>query len=607
MQNLNRFLFPVLITFLLYSFWALPHSVTIAAGVSIFLFGMYFLKQGFGVLMGGVLREVLVHTTNKLWKSIAFGFSSTAILQSSALISIISISFVSAGLLSLVSAVGIIFGANLGTTSGAWLVAGFGLKVKISAYAMPLLIIGLVCTFHRSKQIKGVGFALAGLGFLFLGIHYMREGFEIFREQIDLAKYAVPGFKGLLIYTLAGLLITIVMQSSNAVMVIIITALSLHQVTYDNAIALAIGANIGTTVTGLLGSLSANYLGKQLALTHFSFNFVTGLLVIFGIHYMTSYVDFISEKMGIASDNYTLKLAVFHTSFNLFGVIILSPFIRPFVKLLQKLVKPSRKHISEPVYLNESSLEYPDTFLQSLHNETIHLYQNISKLLMHSLQVDKSILDSENLKKDIKNSQQVIDYSFDQRYKETVKPLIATLLEYTGRGQNILSKKEKEQLFKLRLASIKLAESVKAVDGLRKNMKKYFNSENLAVRNEYNKMRLLIVSVLKELDTLDIEKTYDSSVFISLEDIRVQIKKYRKETNARLDKLIRDDQIEPVLASSILNDRTFTRDAAKRLLDAGHLLFSTQNETMKNVEEMILLSEEEVEDVANSETDLERT
>ena len=601
MQTLNKLLFPSLILILLYSFWAIPNSKTIAAGISIFLFGMYFLKQGFSALMGGVLKNVLVHSTNKLWKSIGFGFISTALLQSSALISIISISFVSAGLLSLLAAVGIIFGANLGTTSGAWLVAGFGLKVKISSYAMPLLVIGLVLTFHKSKQIKGFGFALAGLGFLFLGIHYMREGFEIFREQIDLAKYAVTGLKGLLIYSLAGLVITIIMQSSNAMMVIIITALSLHHVTYENAIALAIGANIGTTVTALLGSLSANYLGKQLALTHFSFNLITGIVVILGISYITQFVDLISHFIGIGEEDYTLKLAVFHTSFNLLGIIMLTPFIRHFVVFLEHAIKPSSKHISDPIYLNESSLHYPETFLQSLHNETIHLYNNVSKLLMHSLQVDRSILESDNLKKDIKKSQQVIEYSFDQRYKETVKPLIATMIEFTGRGQSVISKEEQSQLFELRLASIKLSESVKAIDGLRKNMKKYFNSDNHAVRNEYNKMRLLIVSVLKELDKLDIEKKYDSSVFVSLEDIRVKIKKYRKETNTRLDKLIREGEIDPVIASSILNDRTFTRDAAKRLLDAGNILFSTQNKAMKKAEEMIMLSEDEVEEVVNSE------
>jgi phosphate:Na+ symporter len=426
------------------------------------------------------------------------------------------------------------------------------------------------------------------------------------REQIDLAKYAVPGLKGLLVYTLAGLLITIVMQSSNAMMVIIITALSLHQVSYENAIALAIGANMGTTVTGLLGSLSANYLGKQLAVTHFLFNFVTGILVIFGIHYMTDFVNVVSNSLGIDKENYTLKLAVFHTSFNLLGIFVFTPFIKYFVAFLEKVIKPTQRHLSEPIYLSESSLEYPETFLQSIHNETIHLYNNISKLLMASLQLDRSILESDNLKKDIKNSHQVIENSFDLRYKENIKPLIAAILEYSGRGQNLLSKKEKEKAFKLRLASMKLAEGVKAIDGLRKNMKKHFNSENKAVRNEYNKMRLLIISVLRELDSLDIESTYDSSIFVSLEDIRVQIKKYRKETNARLDQLIREDEIDPVLASSILNDRTFTRDAAKRLLDAGQILFSTQNETMKMAEEMIELSEEEVDEIANSETDCER-
>ena len=603
MHPLNKIALPLFLLLLLYGFWINPNFKTIAAGVSIFLFGMYFLKQGFNDLMGGALKKLLAKSTNKLWKSIIFGFFSTALLQSSALISVISISFVSAGLITLLAAVGIIFGANLGTTSGAWLVAGFGLKVKISAYAMPLIVVGLVLTFQKTKQIKGLGFALSGLGFLFLGIHFMREGFEIFREQIDLAEYAIPGLKGLLIYTLAGMVITIIMQSSNAMMVLIITALSLHQVTYENAIALAIGANIGTTLTAILGSLNANYLGKQLALAHFSFNTLTGIIAMLGIHHITEFVNIVSAYLGIAADNYTLKLAVFHTSFNLMGILLLTPFIKKLVQFLEAVIKPNHRNMSDTRYLNESSLEYPETLLQSLRNETIHLYNNISKLLIRTLHVDKSILESENLKKDIKNSQQIVTVSFDETYQHSIKPLIAALIDYSGRGQSVISKNEQSQLFDLRLASIKLSESVKAIEGLRRNMKRYVNAENPAVRNEYNKMRLLILSVLKELDTLEVEQHYDSSVFVSLEEIRIQIKKYRKETNARLDKLIREGKIDPVTASSIQNDRTFTRDAAKRLLDAGKILFSTQDQDMKTAEEILLLSEEEIEDIANSETD----
>ena len=130
---LRKILLPTIFVILGYGFWISPDFKTIAAGVSIFLFGMLSLEQGFQAFAGGTLERILKNTTDKLWKSLSFGIVSTTLMQSSSLVSVITISFLSAGLIDLFSGVGIIFGANIGTTTGAWLVAGFGLKVKISA------------------------------------------------------------------------------------------------------------------------------------------------------------------------------------------------------------------------------------------------------------------------------------------------------------------------------------------------------------------------------------------------------------------------------------------------------------------------------------------
>ncbi len=119
---------------------------------------MLSLEQGFQAFAGGTLERILNKTTDKLWKSLSFGVVSTTLMQSSSLVSVITISFLSAGLLDLTSGVGIIFGANIGTTTGAWLVAGFGLKVKISAYAMPMLVFGVLLLFQNSKNLKGIGY-----------------------------------------------------------------------------------------------------------------------------------------------------------------------------------------------------------------------------------------------------------------------------------------------------------------------------------------------------------------------------------------------------------------------------------------------------------------
>ena len=148
---IGKIFLPSILLVLAYGFWISPDFKEISAGVAIFLFGMLSLEEGFKAFTGGVLENLLRRTTDKLWKSLSFGVISTSIMQSSSLVSVITISFLSAGLISLAAGIGIIFGANLGTTTGAWLVAGFGLKVKISAYAMPMIIFGVILVFQKSK------------------------------------------------------------------------------------------------------------------------------------------------------------------------------------------------------------------------------------------------------------------------------------------------------------------------------------------------------------------------------------------------------------------------------------------------------------------------
>ncbi len=595
MRIFRSIFLPSIIITLLVGFWYSSDFKTIAAGVAIFLFGMYFLERGFNAFTGGLLEKLLAATTDKLWKSIGFGVVSTTVMQSSSLVSVISISFISAGLIGLSAGIGIIFGANLGTTTGAWLVAAFGMKVKISAYAMPMLVFGLIFTFQKSKQMRGLGYILTGLGFLFLGIHFMKEGFEAFKDQIHLAEYAVPGLKGLLIYTLIGMAATVVMQSSHATMVLIITALSLGHVTYENAIALAIGANIGTTITAIIGSLSSNYQGKQLAGAHLVFNFVTAAIAIVGIHVIISFVDYISVFVGIGAEDYTLKLAVFHTVFNLIGVVVMTPFVGLLVKFLEKTITPKKHEETEPYFLNDAVLDFPDTLLQAVRKEIIHLYDNTALLFINGLHMETSMLaKGKNLKWEIRSDQKIVEYDFDERYRTKVKPLFAAIIEFVGKGQGEIPVERQSQLFELRLACLKLSESIKAVDGLRSNMTEYFASDNEIIRQEYNQMRIHIASAIKEMNKMENAIGNENKIISSLAKVRGKIKKYKKKTNDRLDKLIRRGEIDPYTATSILNDRTFTIDAVKGLLDVGKILYSTRDMELENMEEMLSLGDKQL-------------
>src|SRR6056297_3280762 len=293
---------------LVLAFWFSPDLQEVAAGVAIFLFGIFMLQDGFKLLSGGNLERLLGAATRSTPRALAFGLVSSTLVQSSSLVSVVTISFLSAGLISLVGGIGIVFGANLGTTTGAWIVAGLGLKVNIAAWAMPMIAVSALLVFQKAAVPRGIGYALAGIGFLFLGIHYMKIGFEAFRDHIDLARYALPGLAGLVVYTALGMLATVVMQSSHATMVLLLTALAAGQITYDNAIAVAIGANVGTTVTAMLGALGANHQGRRLALAHLVFNVATAAVALGFIAQLREAVDAISAAVGIAATDYTLKL-----------------------------------------------------------------------------------------------------------------------------------------------------------------------------------------------------------------------------------------------------------------------------------------------------------
>ena len=163
MKRIGLFLVMALLA---YTFTLSHTLLLICSGIAIFLFGMFCLEEGFRSFIGGLLERLLERMTSTVTKSLFFGIITTSIMQSSSLISILSISFISAGLISLAQGIGIIFGANLGTTTGAWLIAGLGLKVDIATYAMPMLVFGTIMMFQNEKKSKGIGYLLVGLGFL---------------------------------------------------------------------------------------------------------------------------------------------------------------------------------------------------------------------------------------------------------------------------------------------------------------------------------------------------------------------------------------------------------------------------------------------------------
>ena len=563
-----------------------PNFKTIGAGVAVLLFGMIMLEEGFKVFTKGPLQNFLKNATNKLYKSISAGALVTALIQSSSLVSVITISFISAGLISLSGGIGLIFGANIGTTATAWLVAGFGLKIKISSLAMPMLIFGLIFSFKKNVTYKGIGNVLAGLGFFFLGIHYMKEGFDVFKGYIDLSQFAVSGFLGALIYTGLGIIITTILQSSSATLALILTALSAGQIEYENALALAIGANVGTTITAMLGSLSSNAAGKRLAVAHLIFNLFTGLIALSFIFPLANFVNYLSGFLNFSETDYTLKLALFHTIFNVLGVLLMIPFIKKLETFLLKLFKESdTKGIEEPKYLNEAILKFPGTLISSVLNESKYLYKNaIFEIVAHALSIHRDDIKSDiKIKKIINQSEEQIKTDIEDLYYSKVKNIYGQIISYTTRGQQELklTKLQNKRVSELRLANRRMVEIIKDTRELEKNVTAFLQSDNKYVKNEYNKFRKKVVKVLRVIYLF--RKNEDKDLYFS------QLMKLKKEAkialhadNKSINKLIRENLITTDMASSLVNDHSNVNDLIKKLIQVAELLYSEKDVILEN-------------------------
>ncbi len=595
----RSFFAPIFILLLFGTMFLLGHYPNISmilGGIALFLIGMEYMENGFKVFSGSLLESVLERFTNSTPKAITTGFIVTAIVQSSSLVSIIIISFLSAELMTLTSAVGVIFGSNIGTTATAWLVSTFGLKIKISAYAMPMIILGIfIPLFLKSHSWKGIASILIGLGIIFLGIGYMKEGFESLKEGVDLAQYTMSGYAGIFVYVFIGAVATVVVQSSSATMAIIITALATGQIDYANALALAIGANIGTTVTAALGSLKSNENGKRLAVAHFIFNIITALIAILFIYQLTDLVDRLAVIVGIGIENYAMKLSLFHTIFNVIGVLAVSPFIHPLVRFLNTLFVPKGANKGKPKYLDDASLALPSTALSAIIMETKHLYENAFDIIVHGLNLKKkNVLSSMDLDEVIKDVYTHGSFDIDDFYNHWIKGIYSEIIEFSTKAQANMPPAYIEELYKLKLASRDIVEAVKDTKHLQKNLLRYTNSSNKHIREQYNDIRKGLAELLRTINTIAATEEEDVIILL-LSKAKVHAKRYDILTNGILDKLIRKGLITKEMATSLMNDSDYAYNISMNLIAMAEILFIDIKSDLKKLNEDISISNEEVD------------
>ena len=544
----------------------------ILSGIAIFIIGMFFMQDGFKQLSGGILEKLLEKFTSNTLYAILTGFLSTSVVQSSTIITLIVVSFLSAELLTLVQAVGIVFGSNIGSTTTAWIVSSLGVDVKISTYAFPMLVFGVVLRFFKSNGVKGTGNVLLGLGFIFLGISYMKDGFDIMKNSIDLASYAMEGYLGIIVYILIGILITVVIQSSAATLAIVITALNADSITYVNAIALAIGANVGTTLTTILASFASNENGKRVALIHFLFNLISATFITVLIYQFIDLTDFIAPFLGVSDTNYGMKLALFHTIFSVTGVILLTPAISLLVKLSEKLIQKKVSSASKPKYLNQSVLSNPDASLAALRKEIINLYENCQKAMLHALNIHTTGLTRETLKVQLSKELTIIDTDIDEIYQKNLKSLYSEIIKFSSFAQENMFDFQHKKTDELKRAAVLLVEVLRDTRDIQRNVNFYLKSKNEYIKEEYNILRKELAEMLIDINTLALLEN-DSEQLTQLELIKTELVHNDLASSEELDALIREDKIKATMATSYMNDSATGYSIQKKLVKVANILF----------------------------------
>lgn len=314
--------------------------VLLLGGLGFFLLGMVLLTEGLKALAGEALRRILTRVVSGPVSGVGWGALFTALVQSSTATTLTTVGFVSAGLLTFTQAVGVIFGANLGTTSTGWIVSQLGFKVSLGSFSPLLVFIGAALRLLVKGRGAHIGTAVAGFGLLFVGIDMLQDGMTVLAARVTPEDLPMAGNAGGLVGRAMlvgiGFLMTVIMQSSSASMAATLAAVASNAIGLEQAAALIVGQNVGTTPTAIAAAIGAPAAAKRTALAHVLFNGLTAAVAFATLPFMLRGITVISHALG--ADDAPTVLAAFHTCFNVLGVALLLPFAGPFSRLIERVV-----------------------------------------------------------------------------------------------------------------------------------------------------------------------------------------------------------------------------------------------------------------------------
>ncbi len=408
----------------------------VVGGLSIFLLGMNNMSSGMQAVAGNKMRQLISAVTNNRFMALTVGFIVTAIIQSSSVTTVMVVGFVNAQLMTLTQAIGVILGANIGTTITGWI-----LVLKIGKYGLPLLgFAGLYFLFCNNERNRYIARMIMGIGMVFFGLELMKDGFMPIRSEPEFLAmfqaFAPESVSGLILCAATGAIVTAIIQSSSASVGIVMGMAATGVITFSASVALVLGMNIGTTITAFLASLGTNTNAKRTAYAHTFINIMGAVIV---LPFFPVFMKIIPAIAGIDPNISVLKngvetfphiikgIAIAHTTFNIFAVLIFVPFVGIISKVLLKIV-PDKPYKEQPrlTKLDVRMLETPMMVIEQSRNEILHMGQTIKRILDDL----RSIIDDNDETED-----QIKEIFHEEENLDNIQKEITTFLMDTISGE----------------------------------------------------------------------------------------------------------------------------------------------------------------------------
>lgn len=493
--------------------------LTLVGALGLFLFGMKLMSEALQKVAGNKMRTILAAMTNSRIKGVFTGLLVTTTIQSSSATTVMIVSFVNAGLLSLIASIGVIMGANIGTTVTAWIIAILGFKVSLSFISLPIIGLSFPLFFSKNSNRKSWGEFMIGFAILFIGLQFLKEsvpGINGNHEALTfLSSFTNLGFLSVLIFILVGTLLTIIIQSSSATMALTLVMCYNGLIPFELAAAMVLGENIGTTITANLAALVANVSAKRTARAHLIFNMFGVVWMVSVFHYFLLGIDyFLEQRHGVSvlktnlsqhdfesvHDLYPIGLAVFHTSFNILNTLLLIGFAPLIAKIATKMVPDTGEDEEEfrLKFINSGLFSTSELAIIQARKEISSFGMRIEKMFTFI----QSLFDEEKTKKYHKLLSRIEKY---EEITDKIELEIAVYLTKISEGEiSHESSKKIRAMLKIIDDMESVADAIyqlsKVIDNSRQNKSKFTKNQNNSINEMFELIRLAFAEMIVNLD-----------------------------------------------------------------------------------------------------------